>query len=266
MMIDCSNILVMNSRVVVRSLLFVFCLLQFSNCKNDDIVISLQQHISENPTLTPFNELIACAAGGQTDFLDDANAPLNMFFYPLPDATDFKYYETQNASDDPSDLSLFYEKKIETISVFNGFLRRFPLPPPDKDVWGRVSFIANDTLWYCKPVRYKTLEKPSQYAPELCEVDLVEPLQPTFTWQDGIADDNIIYFQIISDEDGNALSGTYTTERSFQFYNLGNVVLNVTSPNTTPTLISGKTYDFTLMGVSSDNWVNLIMDKKFIAQ
>jgi len=47
---------------------------------------------------------------------------------------------------------------------------------------------------------------------------------------------------------------------------LGNVVLNVTPTNTTPILEIGKTYDFTLMGVSSDNWVNLIMDKKFIAQ
>lgn len=237
-----------------------------STCKKEEPILSLQQYISENETLIPFNELIACAAGGQSDFLDDPSAPLNMFFYPLPNATNFKYYETQNASDDPADLSLFFEKKIESLPVFNGFLRRYPLPPPSKDVWGRVSFIANDTLWYCKPVRYKTLEKPSQYAPELCEVNLSEPLKPTFTWQNGTADDNIIYFQIISDENGNALSGTYTTERSFQFYELENVVLNVTPSNTTPTLETGKSYDFTLMGVSSDNWVNLIMDKSFIAQ
>ena len=97
-------------------------------------------------------------------------------------------------------------------------------------------------------------------------MDLSEPLQPTFTWQDESPNDNIIYFQIVSDENGNALSGTYTTERSFQFYELDNVVLNVTPPNTTPTLEVGKTYDFTLMGVSSENWVNVIMDKRFVAQ
>ena len=255
----------MSSRFVSFYSLVILCLLFFS-CKKDETPLSLQQYISNNPTLTPFNELIACAAGGQSDFLEDENAPLNMFFYPLPNATDFKYYETQNASDDPNDLSLFFEKEIEDVAVFNGFLRRYPLPPPDQDVWGRVSFMANDTLWYCKPVRYKTLEQPSEYAPELCEVDLSEPLQPNFTWQNGTATDNIIYFQVISDDNNNALSGTYTTERSFQFYNLDNVVLNVTPSNTTPTLESGKTYHFTLMGVSSDNWVNLIMDKSFIAQ
>ena len=238
----------------------------FPSCKDDDSPISLQQYISENPTLLPHNELIACAAGGQSDFLDNPDAPLNMFFYPLPNATDFKYYETQNADDDETDLSLFFEKEVDDVEVFNGFLRRYPLSPPSEDVWGRVSFIANDTLWYCKPVCYKTLSKPSQYAPELCEVNLNESLKPIFTWQDGTADDNIIYFQVISDENGNALSGTYTTERSFQFYELGNVVLNVTPTNTTPTLKLGKSYNFTLMGVSSDNWVNLIMDKNFIAQ
>ena len=257
----------MNSRLVISYWLLVFfSLIVFSACKKDDSPISLQQYISENPTLFPFNELIACAAGGQSGFLEDSNAPLNMFLYPLPNATDFKYYETQNSTDDPTYLNLFYEKEIEDVEIFNGFLRRYPLPPPTKDVWGRVSFIANDTLWYCKPVRYKTIEKPSQYAPELCEIDLTEPINPIFNWQDGTADDNIIYFQVISDENGNALSGTYTTERNFQFYELGNVVLNVTPPNSTPMLESGETYDFTLMGVSADNWVNLIMDKTFIAQ
>jgi len=256
----------MNSKLVVGFLLIVFCWVCHSSCKKDETPISLQQYISDNSTFTPFNELIACAAGGQSDFLEDENAPLNMFFYPLPNATNFKYYETQNASDNPNDLSLFFEKEIDDLPVFNGFLRRYPLPPPVQDVWGRVSFVANDTLWYCKPVQYKTLTKPSQYAPELCEVNLNEPLHPNFSWQDGTADDNIIYFQIVSDEDGNAISGTYTTDRFFQFYELGNVVLNVTPPNTTPVLELGKTYDFTLMGVSSDNWVNLIMDKKFIAQ
>jgi len=256
----------MNSKSIFSYGLLVFSLIFLSNCKKDEPVLSLQQYISENPTLTPFNELIACAAGGQSGFLDNPDAPLNMFFYPLPNATDFKYYETQNTSDDSSDLSLFFEKDIEDVPVFNGFLRRYPLPPPSQDVWGRVSFIANDTLWYCKPVRYKTIEKPSQYAPELCEVNLNEPLNPIFTWQDGTVDENIIYFQIVSDKDGNALSGTYTTDQFFQFYELGNVVLNVTPPNNTPTLETGETYDFTLMGVSADNWVNLIIDKTFIAQ
>jgi len=213
----------MNSSSIFKiSFLFLNLVFLIFSCKNqeDEKALSLQDYIEENSTLTPFNELVACAAGGQVGFLEDIDFPLNMFFYPELNASDFKYYETENENADPNDLNIFLEKEANDIDVFNGFLKRFPLPLPEKDVWARVSFIANDTLWYCKPVRIKYNSKPSEFAPQLCEVILDNPLEPAFEWQDGQADDNVIYFQVISDEDGNALSGTYTEELNFQYYNL----------------------------------------------
>lgn len=241
----------------------------FLSCKKDDTSDqsnTLQSVIESQSNLIPFNELVACAAGGQEDFLDDEDFPLSMFFYPELNATDFKYYETENSDDDPNNLNLFLEKNASHEPLFNGFLRRFFLPKPEKDIWSRVSFIANDTLWYCKPVRIKYFEKPTQYAPELCQVDLSNSVEPIFSWQDGIANDNFIYFQVISDENNNALSGTYTNDLSFQYYYLDNVVFNVTRPGQVQPLQIDSTYNFTLMGVSNDNWVNLIMDKSFLVQ
>ena len=241
----------------------------FFSCKNDgkiDLPISLQSHIEEKIELIPFNELVACAAGGQVGFLDDENLPLSIFFYPELSASEFKYYETESSDDDPYNLNLFLEKNVSQEPLFNGFLQRFPLPKPEKDIWARVSFIANDTLWYCKPIRLKYFEKPTQYAPELCQVDLSEPMEPIFSWQDGTADDNVIYFQVISDVHSNALAGTYTTDLFFQYYQLDNVVFNVTRPGQAVPLQVDSTYHFTLMGVSDDNWVNLIMDKNFVVE
>ncbi len=241
----------------------------FFSCKKDDASESpttLQAVIEDQPNLTPFNELVACAAGGQEDFLDDEDFPLSMFFYPELNASDFKYYETERGDDDPNDLDLFLEKNASHEPLFNGFLRRFFLPKPEKDVWARVSFIANDTLWYCKPVRLKYFAKPTQYAPELCQVNLDNPTEPIFSWQDGMAGDNFIYFQVISDENDNALSGTYTNDLFFQYYDIDNVVFNVTRPGQVQPLQNGSSYNFTLMGVSNDNWVNLIMDKNFVVQ
>lgn len=251
---------------------FIYILISsflFFSCKKDDasdLPNTLQSIIEEQPNLAPFNELVACAAGGQEGFLDDENFPLSIFFYPELSATDFKYYETENSDDDPSDLNLFLEKNASHEPLFNAFLRRFILPKPEKDVWSRVSFIANDTLWYCKPIRLKYFEKPTQYAPELCQVDWSNSAEPIFNWQDGTADDNFIYFQVISDENNNALSGTYTNDLFFQYYNLDNVVFNVTRPGQVKPLQVDSTYHFTLMGVSSDNWVNLIVDKSFVVQ
>ncbi|MFK8008076.1 MAG: hypothetical protein AB8H03_17085 [Saprospiraceae bacterium] len=248
-------------------LLLVFFL--FFSCKKDDnsdLKNTLQSVIEGQTNLTPFDELVACAAGGQEGFLDDENFPLSVFFYPELNAADFKYYETENSDDDPNDLSLFLEKDATHEPLFNGFLRRFFLPKPEKDVWSIVSFIANDTLWYCKPIRLKYFEKPTQYAPELCQIDLGNSVEPIFNWQDGTANDNFIYFQVISDENGNALSGTYTNDLFFQYYYLDNVVFNVTRPGQVQPLQIDSTYNFTLMGVSNDNWVNLIIDKSFVAQ
>jgi len=247
---------------------FVILLLTLGACNKEADVPenSLQGYMEANEEWTTFNELIACAAGGQVGFLDDEASPLSMFFYPKPYSTNFKYYETTSRSDDPADLSLFVEKEVEQEPLFNGFMKRFLLPQPSQDVWGRVSYLSNDTLWYCKAVRIKYNEQPSVYAPELCTIDQSNPLEPIFNWNDGTTTGNIIYYQVISDERGDALSATYTTDQSFQFYNTDNVVLNVTRPGPVLPLIPNKEYGFVLMGVSEDNWVNLIVTKSFMTE
>jgi len=81
-------------------------------------------------------------------------------------------------------------------------------------------------------------------------------------WDEGKYKDSKIYFHVISDDANNVLSGTYTFERNFQYYKLDNVVLNVTQ-GTPPVLESGAFYNFTLLGVSEDNWVNLFSEIPF---
>ncbi len=246
-------------------LMLVATVLFFSCGKEEDTapVGSLQAYVDDNGTWTPFNELIACAAGGQSGFLDDPTGPLSMFFYPKPYSTNFKYYETTSTSDDPNDLALFVEREVPQEPLFNGFMKRFILPEPAQDVWARVSYLSNDTLWYCKAVKVKYNAKPSTFAPEICTVDLSEPLEPIFSWEDEADNENVIYYQLVSDERGDALSATYTTDQQYQFYNTENVVLNVTRPGPILPLLPNKDYNFILMGVSEDNWVNLIVAKPF---
>lgn len=85
---------------------------------------------------------------------------------------------------------------------------------------------------------------------------------PLFSWQDGVYTDSVIYFQVVSDVTGDLLSGTYTTAKQFQYYNVDNVVLNITR-TTPPILVPDSDYKFTLMAVSEDNWVNLISQLNF---
>jgi len=64
----------------------------------------------------------------------------------------------------------------------------------------------------------------------------------------------------------NLISGTYTYDRAFTVYDLSNVVLNITDTTFVPTLEPNQNYNFTMMGVSEDNWVNLFIRKTFVTE
>ena len=88
---------------------------------------------------------------------------------------------------------------------------------------------------------------------------------PIFEWQDGVFDDTAIYFQAVLTENDDLLSATYTFDKNFQYYNLDNVVLNITEEEP-PSLEQAFNYGFTLLAVSEDNWVNLFSTIPFEVQ
>ena len=108
-------------------------------------------------------------------------------------------------------------------------------------------------------------DKPTEYNPDLLAVDQSEKLAPNFTWEDGVIPENVIYFHALLDASGELVSGTYTFDRQFQFYNLSNVVLNIRDINPPPSLTPNEAYTLVIMGVSIDNWVNLLLETSFIA-
>ncbi len=211
-------------------------------------------------------QLIACAAGGQKGFLEDPSFPVSVFFLPIKGAYDFVYFENKNISDDQDDLDNYRKVDLEVVPVFNGFLQRFLHPGGDQDVWSKVVYRTQDSIHICNAIRLKSTTKPSEFNPQLVAISFADALSPKFSWQDGSIAENAIFFQVVSDADGYLLSGTYTYEKCWQFYNLDNVVLNVNDIVPEPTLDAGETYHFTLMGVSLDNWVNLISQNEFIAR
>jgi hypothetical protein len=93
-------------------------------------------------------------------------------------------------------------------------------------------------------------------------IDVSTREMPVFMWDDGAIKENKIYFEVISNTKDELLSGTYTFQKRFQYYKLDNVVLNITQ-GIPPQLNPIHSYNFTLMGVSEDNWVNLFIEKSF---
>jgi hypothetical protein len=130
--------------------------------------------------------------------------------------------------------------------------------------WVIVTYELNNEIKISNPIRTKQILKPSIWSDDVT-INQEMSTMPSFMWQNNAFGDNAIYFQIISDIQDNLFSGTYTYENQFQYYNTSNVVLNITA-QAPPTLSIGSSYNFTLMDVSEDNWVNTVIQKTFDAQ
>ncbi len=193
------------------------------------------------------DNVIACAASNENDNL------ISVFLYPRPGATNIQYFETETAEVDKNDFREYRPKLFSLTEVFNGYLKKFDVSAA-AEKWAIVSFDEDGKRHLSNPIRLKQRTKPTEYLPQNIMVDSSSAM-PSFTWQDGIYDDTKIYFQVVSDADNNLLSGTYTFDRNFQYYQLGNVVLNI-SPDNPPALLPDVSYGFSLLAVSEDNWVN----------
>ena len=208
------------------------------------------------------DSLIACAAGND-EFLQTDAQPVSIFFYPPSGAADFRYFETSSINADPEDFTAYQEVDLNDEPIFNGYLYRFLRPALDQNIWCRVSFQKGEKTWVSNAIRLKYNNRPTEVNDALVSIDQTEKLNPEFQWQDGEYDDNTIYFHVISDSTNNLLAGLYTFEKQLQFYNLSNVVLNIRDVNPPPVLVPNAKYQYLMMGVSEDNWVNLIIQKDF---
>ena len=246
----------------MKNLILLLITLSFFACqKNEELQENiLADYIELNNDLEP-GDIIACAGGKDGGLLGPATAPTDVFFYPIEGATDFRYFEAENVADS-LDFSKYVAKDLSSEPIFNGYLWKFNNIPFTGERMGVVTYRTPGMLHTCTPIRQKTTTKPTEVNNDLGNV-LSNGVTPTFTWEDGVIKESVIYFQIISDADDNFISGTYTFEKQFTFYDLSNVVLNITDTIALPVLVPNEDYTFTMMGVSEDNWVNLLIQKEF---
>ena len=245
--------------MVKKTIIFLVILLSIS-CTKEKVVFvpqNLQEYLNFNSGLLA-DEVIACAASDEFD-----TSISYIFFYPINGASEIQYFETENTTVNEKDFSLYKRRDLPKEGVFNGYLERF-VRKDNKEVWSIVTYKTNGKLHKSNPIRLKHQTKPTEWN-SLVSIDLTENTSPKFSWQDGIFNENVIYFQVVSNIDNDLLSGTYTNEKWFQYYELSNVVLNVTTEKP-PQLKVGSDYNFTMMGVSLDNWVNLVIIKRFSIQ
>ncbi|TBN05423.1 hypothetical protein EYD45_03860 [Hyunsoonleella flava] len=240
----------------LKHLLLSFIIMMSCTDTDDAIEQTLELYASSKPIET--GAVIACAAS------DKDTGDVLTFFYPEDGATNIRFYETKNAQQNHEDYTNYKQVFLENEPFFNGHLGKFT-QSNSNEKWVIITFELDNEIKISNPIRIKHQSKPTVWTDEVI-INQTTSSMPVFSWQHNAAGDNAIYFQVISDAQDSLLSGTYTYESMFQYYNTSNVVLNVTTQLPPPDLVMGNTYNFTLMDVSLDNWVNLVVTKSFSAK
>jgi len=203
------------------------------------------------------DNVIACASGSE-----NPNETI-AYVYPRPGASDLRYFETTDATVDKNDFKLYTPVDIETEDFFNGFLKTFTIQS-QVEKWVIISFSENGDLHISNPIRLKHQSQNTVFTDAIA-IDQSQEGMPLFSWENITNEEDAIYFQVVSDMNTDLLSGTYTFDSSFRYHELDNVVLNITQ-ETPPDLVIDDPYGFLVMGVSEDNWVNVLGQRAFVAQ
>jgi hypothetical protein len=243
-----------------------FLIISCSKKEADVLLIpvnTLDYYVNQNKDLER-DILIACAASEKPE---NTNNNVSLFYYPVDGAYEFNYFEAKDGNIDPNDFTQYIKKLPEIpLPVFGGFLMRYPFTFDNSEPLAIMTYKSDGKLHICDPIKMKQDSKPTIYASQLITIDLTSPTEPVFSWETDSDTETVIYFQVVSDSLGNLISGTYTYDKHWKFYDLSNVVLNIHDVNPPPELTPNSKCKFTLMGVSEDNWVNLVGEMEFVTK
>lgn len=199
--------------------------------------------------------VIACASGSE-----NPNSII-AYTYLRPEASDLRFFETENATVNELDYEKYQEVEVTTQDFFNGYLQAIE-HEIEQEKWIVITFMEGDTLQLSNPIRLKHKTGNTLFTEE---ISIASPITvtPHFNWEQNVHPLDAIYFQVVTNATNDLLSGTYTLEPHFQYYNTENVVLNITRDLPPPQLVEGNDYGITVMGVSEDNWVHFLATKLF---
>lgn len=244
----------------IKKIFILFLISLTISCSEDNDITTprnLEDYIAAVSS-SELGEVIACAASENTSLT-------YIFYYPETGASDIRYYEAESVDDDPNDYSN-YKRKVLTISdVFGGKLQRFSRSDSEEN-WCLITYMLDGKLHMSNPIRLKNSTSPTNWSDEV-SIAYPTTLEPSFNWATSATTDDAIYFQVIFEtESDEFISGTYTYDTTFQYFDSSNVVLNINIPETPSELEIDTEYQFTMMAVSEDNWVNTVVQENFVLE
>lgn len=113
--------------------LIIITIVLFTIACNKEVVLdesTLEEYIELNTLLELGDNVVACAGGRELGLLGSQAEPTDIIFYPIPEATEFRYFEADNIADS-LDFSKYLERPLGSEPIFNGYLWKFNNRPFD---------------------------------------------------------------------------------------------------------------------------------------
>lgn len=247
----------------IKNVVFILLFLLLNSCSSDNdetVPRSLDEFINTVST-SNVGGVIACA--GNAEGREDLNY---IFYYPEPGASDIRYYEAKDKTIDPLDFTQYKRQALATESVFGSKLRRFVRSNDETETWCLVTYFLDGVLQISNPILLKNITQPTVWENNLV-VEYPTTLNPVFSWVDFNTANNDVYFQaLVETKNDKFISGTYTEEKTFTYYNTDNVTLTINTEIPQELEVDTE-YLLSIFGVSQkDNWVNLIIEKLIVPQ
>lgn len=234
----------------MRIIAIVLGLLVLTACNKKPQQSDLEQFVAENQGRSE-DTLMAFGAGTMDSFMGSSELPISVFFYNVDGASAATLFV--KSEEGSKDEFCYYSKAEEVPVVFNGRMGRYALPKTYSGKWVVVAYTTGTTYNVSEPILLRADTHPTiDISSKIIATG--DSLEPDFNWLGDFVKGNALYFSFISNSNNDFISGVYTTERTWKFYDLSNVVHNVT-PTMNPSLNSQDSYIYTNMGVGSDNWV-----------
>lgn len=238
-----------------RLLLVLILSITFVGCSNDEIANEhLAQYLQSKNSKA--ESVIACAANNNND--------LHIFFFPRFQTSNYRLY-VSNQPTNKTNFSKYKRIELNSEIAIANTIRAFKLNTLHQvETWAIVTFEENNTINYSNPIRLKHNTSPTIYNASVdINTDLLQ-----FSWTNTLGKDNTpnaIFFRVLEDANQNLIAGTYSLENTYTYLDTTNEVLTIT-PNNVKQLEKNTLYQFSVMGVSKDNWVNFISQKTFHIQ
>ena len=238
-----------------KIIVILMCCLVFACSEDTDITIprNLQEYIDENSNVEE-KAIFACAANDPSN-----TSKASIFYYPEAGASDVRYYELTAATLDETVYANYKRQNLASKEMFGGKLQRLSRSGSSES-WCLVTYVVQGVLRISEPIKLNNTSKSTAYSKDVF-IDYKTIIEPNFTWEDGARNESVLYFQVVTDEEEDFISGTYTEDTFFQYYDETKENINTTTPKT---LQEDEVYNFTMMGIGVDNWVHIIIEEQFI--